>query len=251
MPWKHSAEEQQSLRFDGNFLYPGDLVAAPNPDMPLQDAILTRRTVRAYRPEPVPYELFEQIVETAMHAPTACDEQRWKIIYIDDPAVLQDLYERGSAAVLTKAKQAFLITYNSHTDNLQYLDHVQSAASFIATFGLVAHSVGVGSCWLGHLPNKGELRRMFNIHPLFEPIALVTFGFYREKVKMRPRKRSAVQIIFKGRFEREGLQFSKAKNVPVRTVVRTLYYLLPPFLRRRLRKYSLKYEKKFYNEVYD
>ena len=92
---------------------------------------------------------------------------------------------------------------------------------------------------------------MFNIHPLFEPVALVTFGFYREKVKMRPRKRSAIQIIFKGRFEREGLQFSKAKNVPLRTIVRTIYYLVPPFLRRRLRKYSLKYEKKFYNEVYD
>lgn len=251
MPWKHGADEQQSVRFDGSFLYPGDLVQTPNPDMPLQDAILTRRTVRAYRPEPVPFELFEQFVELAMHAPTACDEQRWKVIYIDDAAVLQDLYERGSAAVLTKARQAFLVTYNSHTDNLQYLDHVQSAAAFITTFGLVAHSAGVGTCWLGHLPNKGELRRIFGIHPLFEPIALVTFGFYREKVKMRPRKRSPKQVVFRGRFVREGLEFSKAKNVPVRTVVRTLYYLVPPFLRRRLRKYSLKYEKKFYNETYD
>ena len=70
-------------------------------------------------------------------------------------------------------------------------------------------------------------------------------------MKIRPRKRSARQVIFKGRFVREGLQFSTAKNVPVRRVARTLYYLLPPFIRRRLRKYSLKYEKKFYGEIYD
>lgn len=251
MPWKHSAEEQTSVRYEGGFLFPGDLVAAPNPDMSLQDVILTRRTVRAYRPEPVPYELFEQLVETAMNAPTACDEQRWKVIYIDDPAILADLYERGSAAALTKAKQAFLVTYNKYTDNLHYLDHTQSAAAFITTFSLIAHSAGVGTCWIGHLPNKSEVQRMFDIHPHFDPVALVTFGFYRDRMKMRPRKRSAAQILFRNRFDRRNLQFSTAKNVPLRLFLRWVYYAVPPFLRRRLRKHSLPYEKKFYNEVYD
>jgi nitroreductase len=251
MIWKHGAEEQTSVRYEDGLLFPGDLVEHPNPDMSLQDAILTRRTVRAYRPEPVPYELFQQLVETSMNAPTACDEQRWKIIYIDDPAMLQDLYERGSAAALTKAKQAFLITYNRYTDNLHYHDHVQSAAAFITTFSLVAHSAGVGSCWIGHLPNKREVSRIFGIHPKFEPIALVTFGFYRDRMKMRPRKRSAAQVVFKGRFMSEGLDFSKAKNVPLRILLRAIYYAIPAFLRRRLRKASLKYEKKFYNEIHD
>jgi nitroreductase len=251
MQWKHSAEEQCSVRFDGEYLYPGELGPASNPDMSLQDAILTRRTVRAYRPEPVAFELFERLVELAMHAPTACDEQRWKIIYLDDPKVFQDLYERGSAAALTKCRQAFLVCYNHFTDNLQYEDHVQSAAAFITTFSLVAHTVGVGTCWLGHLPNKGEVRRMFGIHRYFDPVALVAFGYYREKVKLRPRKRSPSQIIFRGRFETAGLEFSTSKNVRARRIARTLYYLVPPFLRRKLRRYSLKYEKKFYNEVYD
>jgi hypothetical protein len=35
-------------------------------------------------------------------------------------------------------------------------------------------------------------------------------------VKTRPRKRSARQVIVRGRFVREDLQFSTAKNVPVR-----------------------------------
>ena len=50
---------------------------------------------------------------------------------------------------------------------------------------------------------------------------------------------------------REELQFPTAKNVPVRKVASTLYYLLPPFIRRRLRRYSLKDEKKFYSEIHD
>jgi hypothetical protein len=44
---------------------------------------------------------------------------------------------------------------------------------------------------------------------------------------------------------REQLRFSTEKNVPVRKVARTLYYLLPPFIRRRPCRYSLTYERTF------
>ncbi|MDC0057100.1 nitroreductase family protein [Alphaproteobacteria bacterium] len=219
--------------------------------MPLLDAIITRRTARSYKSEPVPFALFNEIVNLSMHAPTACNEQRWKIIYIDDANLLHELYERGSSTAINNTQQALLILYNNYTDNIEYRDDIQSAAAFLNTFSLVAHSVGIGSCWVNHLPNKRELKTLLNIHKRYDPAALMTFGYYRTRVKMVPRKKEATQMIAKNKFNFDNLNFDKNKNVFARTIFRWVYYRIPVVLRKKLRKRSLKYEKKFYYEVYD
>ena len=249
--FRNVAEEQNSVPIENGMILPSALIEDPKPDMSLQDAILTRRTVRAYATKIVPFEVFEELIQISMNSPTACNEQKWRILYLDSPKVFEELYLRGSAAFVRKSKQAFIILYNNHTDNSEYKDHIQSAAAFINTFSLVAHSLGIGSCWVGHLPNKRELQRYFKVHKYYEPVALVTFGYYRKKVKIKPRKKDVQNIIDKNIFDGLGLLFSKSKNVFVRRIFRRLYYIIPPFLRRLLRSKSLPFEKKFYNEMYD
>lgn len=219
--------------------------------MPLLDAIHTRRTSRTYADDPVPLETFEWLVTQCMHAPSACNEQQWKIVLIDDPAIIQDLYERGSAAFLAKCKQCFLLCYNRQTDNLPWYDHIQSGAAFVTTFQLLAHSIGIGSCWIGHLPNKGEIRRMFKIHRAYEPVALVSFGYYRDRVKIMPRKHDASRIVMRNRFSSGGMVFRSRRRTMLRTIARYLYYKVPTFLRRKLRRYTIPYERKFYYETFD
>jgi nitroreductase len=242
---------QQSIPFDGKFLRPGALVDAPAPHMPLLDAVCTRRTSRAYADRPVDRATFEWLIRHAMEAPTACNEQQWKIVLLEDPAVLRDLYERGSASFLLHVRQAFLLCYNRRTDNRHWLDHVQSGAAFIATFQLLAHSVGVGSCWIGHLPDKGEVRRRFAVHRAYEPIALVSYGYYRDRVKMLPRKHDVAHVIMEGRFAPERLRLQPARATLARTIGRRFYYWMPAFLRRRLRERTKPFEKKFYYETFD
>jgi|TARA_B000000441_G_C21678226_1_gene311720 nitroreductase len=249
--FKSLANEQTSVPVENGMILPSTLIQKPNPNISLQDAILTRRTVRSYESKMVPFNVFEEMIRLSMNSPTACNEQRWRILYLDKPEIFNELYLRGSAAFVKKTKQAFIILYNNHTDNLEYKDHIQSAAAFINTFSLVSHSLGIGSCWVGHLPNKGELQRFFNIHKLYEPVAMVTFGYYRKKVKIKPRKKDPQSIIDKNTFDGSGLVFSKSKNVFIRRIFRKLYYILPPFFRRQLRSKSLPFEKKFYNELYD
>ena len=251
MNLKKTANDQTSVPVESGLIRPNTLIESPNPDMSLQDAILTRRTVRAYDDKIVPKSLFDDLIKISMNAPTACNEQRWRVLYLDDIKVFEELYLRGSAAFVKKAKQAFVILYNNHTDNLEYKDHIQSAAAFVNTFSLIAHSVGIGSCWVGHLPNKKELQRYFKIHKYYEPVALITFGYYRKKVKIKPRKKDVVDIIDHNTFQGKNLNFSKSKNVVLRRILRKFYYLCPPFIRKKLRHKSLPFEKKFYNELYD
>ncbi|MDH5606163.1 MAG: nitroreductase family protein, partial [Anaerolineae bacterium] len=239
---KYNFEDQKSIPYDGRFMQPGTLVEKPNPHMPLIDAVNTRRTTRSYRDEPVDMDTFEWLMMNSMNAPTACNEQQWKAIYIDDHDILMDLYERGSASFLQHTKQAFLLCYNKESDNLEWDDHIQSGAAFITTFQLLAHSVGVGSCWVGHLPNKREIRRIFKIHRYYEPIALVSFGYYRSKVTMLPRKHDTSHVIMHNRFTSEGFVFGDRRKTFFRTIARIGYYLLPSFVRRKLKPFLKRFE---------
>ncbi|MEK6222564.1 MAG: nitroreductase family protein [Chloroflexota bacterium] len=244
-------EEQEAIPYNGRFIQPGLLVENPQPHMGLIDAVNTRRTSWAYRDEPVDMETFSWLIEHSMNAPTACNEQQWKVIYMDDPDIFKDLHDRGSASFLMNTKQAFLLCYNKESDNIEWADHIQSGAAFITTFQLLAHSVGVGSCWLGHLPNKREVRNMFNVHHYYEPIAVVTFGYYRSKVTMLPRKHDVSHVIMHNKFDSDTLVFGDRRRTFIRTIARWGYYLLPAFLRRKLKPFLKRFEKKFYYEKFD
>tara|TARA_R110001599_G_scaffold96554_4_gene249645 strand:- start:1058 stop:1825 length:768 start_codon:yes stop_codon:yes gene_type:complete len=244
-------EKQNSIPFDGRYLHPGSLVDKPYPEMPLIDAIHTRRTSRAYSDELVERETLEWLVSSAMNAPTACNEQQWKIIHIQNKDTIQNLYERGSAAFLKNTKQCFLICYNSKNDNPRWADYIQSGSAFATLFQLLAHSIGIGSCWICHLPNQNELKRMFNIHHNYQPVCLISYGYYRGKSKIIPRKHDATKIIMDEEFSSENLQFASHRKMLYRHVLRSIYYKIPPFFRKKLRKKSLKHEKKFYYEVND
>ena len=250
-PFKFDLEDQRSVPFDGRHLQPGALVDAPNPMMPLLDAIHTRRTARTYAEAPVEREIFEWLVARCMHAPTACNEQQWKAVLIEDAMLIAELYERDSASLLQKTRQCFLLCYNRRTDNREWLDHIQSGAAFITTFQLLAHTIGIGSCWIGHLPNKSEVRRLFGIHRAYEPVALVSFGYYRNKVRLVPRKHDPSRVIMHNRFASEELVLESMKRYVFRTAARYCYYKIPAVIRRKMKKYTARYEKKFYNEIYD
>ncbi|GAB0106389.1 nitroreductase family protein [Nocardia sp. JMUB6875] len=50
------------------------------------DAIRTRRTVRHYRPDPIPAETLETLVELAMEAPSSWNLQDRSVVVVADPA---------------------------------------------------------------------------------------------------------------------------------------------------------------------
>ena len=249
--FKKDITHQSSIPYENGFLKPSHLVEHPNPEISLVDAILTRRSSRAYSDQLVSAELFHWIINIASNSPTACNEQQWRIVNIQEEKTIQELYLRGSAAFLKNTKQCFLVCYNKKNDNPFWFDYIQSASAFVSYFQLVAHSVGVGSCWICHLPNKSELKRLFNIHKNYEPVCLVSYGFYRGKTLMVPRKHDTHKIVMEEKFNSSDLIFKSHRKRVRRLLLRFLYYKIPSFIRKKIRKKSVKFEKKFYYEKFD
>ena len=48
------------------------------------EALLTRRSVRAFPAEPVRPEQTETLLRAPMHAPSACNQQPWHFIVVDN-----------------------------------------------------------------------------------------------------------------------------------------------------------------------
>lgn len=61
----------------------------------LYEAMRTLRAVRRLRPDPIPDDVLERVLQAACWAPTGGNQQPWKVVVVTDPAVkagLQDIY---------------------------------------------------------------------------------------------------------------------------------------------------------------
>ncbi|MCK4722531.1 MAG: nitroreductase family protein, partial [Dehalococcoidia bacterium] len=66
--------------------------------MDIVEAIRTRKSVRGFRPDPVPKEILRDILDIATRAPSAMNTQPWEIIVIAGE-VLENI-KRGNIEML-------------------------------------------------------------------------------------------------------------------------------------------------------
>ena len=213
--------------------------------MELDLAIVGRRSIRKYIDKSVSEEVLRSIIQAGMWAPSACNLQQWKFIVIDDTYLFEKLYQMGTASFVKQARQAILVLYNNQTDNVEYSDYVQSASAAIENMLLKAHTLGVGTCWVNNLPNKRQLRHLLSIPSNYDPVALVTLGYYEQKVNERPRKYSLDEVIAYNGFTFDEVEKKAWWRVYLKRIARKVYKVMPckPFLL----KFIGKLEKKFDN----
>lgn len=225
----------------------GRLSEEPQPDMRLLDAVVSRRTVRRYSDKLVSRAEISRLLRLATHAPSACNRRGWRFILIEDPVSLEWLYKKGGAAFIPKSKQALLVCYFRYTDNTEWRDVEQSAATAISYFQLLAHTVGIGSCWICHLPPRGEVRKYFEIPKNYIPISVLTLGFYDRTMKILTRNVDGEDILSyeKWRFADAPDKDVTGFKLAIKKILRKVYYLLPK--RELLRNWTHKFEKKFTN----
>jgi len=79
---------------------------------PVEKVILERRSIRAFKREPLPDGLIKRILEAGRFAPSAANLQPWKFVVINDPGIIEDM-ERD-----TVKHTRFLMWFLDYTRNL-------------------------------------------------------------------------------------------------------------------------------------
>lgn len=149
------------------------------------EAIFTRRSIRRYTDKPVAEETVTKLLEAAMAAPSAGNEQPWEFIVVTDRAALEQITQvHAYAHMLKQAPVAIAVCSDLARSKYPVDFWIQDCAAATENILLAAASLGLGTCWLGVYPNTERVagvRRIFAIPDTVVPFAIVAVGHPAEQ----------------------------------------------------------------------
>jgi nitroreductase len=141
------------------------------------ELLKTRRSIRAYQPQPIPRDVLMDIVDCARMAPTAMNNQPWEFVIVTDPTVKQTIGQMISYSQFLATAPALIVVLCR--DMMCYLDDASAATQNLL---LAAHAHGIGSCWIGahKQPFSESLRKLVSAPAELIPVNIVTLGYPAE-----------------------------------------------------------------------
>ena len=202
--------------------------------MNILDILGKRRSVRRFKPDPISESDLKTILEAGQMAPSACNKQSWHFIVINDESLKRTLVEHGAAVFISKAPVGILVLYDNRTQNVEYSDHIQSAAAAIQNMLIASSSLGIGACWVCQLPPKRQVRKLLNIPWHMDPIAYIVMGHPLKATSDQPRKCSLDGIISYNKFDSPDSVPPRSIGLMLRIILIKIYYLLPIRMKKML-----------------
>ncbi len=162
--------------------------------------LLTRRSVRQYKEDPIPQDVLERIVEAGTYAATGMGKQSPIIVAVTNRA-LRDRLSRMNAAVMGGSGDPF---YGAPVVLVVLADksigtHVYDGSLVMGNLMLAAHAEGVSSCWIHRAKEEFEseegrqILRDLGIEGDYEGIGHCILGYADgEEPQPKPRKTSYV-----------------------------------------------------------
>ena len=161
--------------------------------MNVLEAILTRRSVRAFRGDPIPDDVWADLLKAMQQSPSASNRQPWRFIVVDDP----DLKQKVAAAsfnqkYIAEAPKVVVIAGNrvdAWRGKGGFVQHWEVVDCAIAMdhLQLAAWERGLGTCWVGAY-DAAALDELLGIREPWHPIVLSPIGYPREVSPYRGRK---------------------------------------------------------------
>ena len=150
------------------------------------EAILTRRSVRAYTDQTVSEDIIQILLEAAVSAPSAGNQQPWQFIVIEDRDILKRIPSvHPYAAMLNHAPLAIVVCGDLSREKFAGY-WVQDCSAATQNMLLAARASGLGAVWLGVYPLEDRvvgLKRLLNIPETVIPLSLVSIGFPKGEQK--------------------------------------------------------------------
>ena len=153
------------------------------------EAIFTRRSIRRFTNEPVTQEQITSLLQAAMTAPSAGNQQPWEFIVARERAPLEEVTTfHHYSEMLKEAPAAIIVCADVKRSKYPFDYWIQDCSAATQNMLLAAVSAGLGTCWLGIYPQPERVegvRRIFGIPESIVPFAIVAVG-YPARVPRRP-----------------------------------------------------------------
>jgi nitroreductase len=169
--------------------------------MQLKDVIYGRRSIRDYTDQPVDKVTVNALIQAAIQAPSAINQQPWAFVVIQDKALLKRYSDRAkvlygqsmnAASMPGELKvmisdPSFNIFYNSGTLIVIYAKPIGQHPDWDCCLAaenlmLAAHDMGLGTCPIGlawPLLEQAEVKNDLNVPFDYVPVMPIIVGYPR------------------------------------------------------------------------
>lgn len=192
--------------------------------MSFLDLVLRRRSIRKYKPDPIPEDKIRYVLEAARHAPSWANQQCWKYIVVTDndlkrritetaplpppPEALPPYWDRSllppfeprprdwmaRAPVIIVGCADPLKSGRKEGKDYYLVDMGISMEHLI----LAATEQGLGTCWVGGGFNEAIVKEVLGIPEGVRVVALTPLGYPDEQPAPRPRRRFEEIVSYNG-----------------------------------------------------
>jgi nitroreductase len=179
--------------------------------MDLMSAILSRRSVRHYKPDPVKQDDINTVLEAARWAPSWANTQCWRFVVVRDPAARAELagtLNPGNPATAAITEAPVVIAACAELGRAGYKRgeactdkgdwFMFDVALAMQNLALAAHSLGLGTVHVG-LADARKAAEVLGLPPGVVFVEMTPLGHPAEQPKAPARKEMS-EIVFSDRY---------------------------------------------------
>jgi len=169
--------------------------------MDTYEAIAARRSIRRYKPDPVPGDKVARVLDAARLAPSWKNMQCWRFVVVQSEtgkAGLLSAFEDsnpGKKAVSAAPVMIVLCADPSASGKMGDKDYyLVDAGITMENLMLAATAQGLGTCWLGEF-DENPVKTALGIPAGWRVVGMTPLGYADQDPRPRPRK-SLEEIVF-------------------------------------------------------
>jgi nitroreductase len=160
--------------------------------MDFYEVIKERRSVRRYKPDQIPDDILNRILETGRIAPSAKNIQPWHFIVVKNPEIKEMVAD--ACRNQRFMAEASVIICGCALEDIAWGRMGGYMSSFAVDLAiamehmiLAAANEGLGTCWIGAFVEK-DVKKILGIPDNVRVVALTPVGYPAEVPKDRGRK---------------------------------------------------------------
>ena len=171
--------------------------------MEVLEGILSRKSVKKYKSEPVPKEILEKIIEAGKAAPTGRNLQAPIILAVTNRQVRDELSKINASVMGAEGTDPF---YGAPVvlvvlAKKEIRTRVYDGSLVMGNMLLAAHALGLGACWIHRaketfeLPEGKALLEKLGMTEEYEGIGNCVIGYADGEPQAKPKKEDWVYYI--------------------------------------------------------
>jgi nitroreductase len=161
--------------------------------MDLFETVEKRRSIRKFRPNPIPDKDLKKILEAGRLAPSGGNRQPWSFIVVRKPETKKKLAAVANLQQFIADADTVLIALGDPAVSKSL--YKQDPMIAIEHMVLASTALGYGTCWIGAF-NENDVKEIAKVPENMTVIALLPIGIPDENPPPKPR-RAFKEVFFK------------------------------------------------------